>query len=71
MLILYLCILNYTFILCISINLILKTLEYKFSLSIFVLSDFLLCIILLVFVMEHVGTEVQHCAFIHLSGLAI
>lgn len=49
-----------------SINFILEALKDKLSLLVLVLSDAVLCVELLLFAMEHVGTKIKNCTLVHL-----
>jgi len=54
-----------------SVNLILEALKDEFALLILILPYAIFSINFVLFVMEHMITEIQYCPFIHLSSLAL
>ena len=54
-----------------SIYLILKALENKLSLTIFILPDPFFCVMVFLLTVEHVTTQVQHGSLVHLGCITI
>jgi len=56
---------------CLSIDFILETLKYEFTLFILILTNAILSIEFFLFSVKHMCAKVQNCPFIHLRGLSL